>query len=83
MQFCPQPKEQLLTIIDACRNDPAPGRSNQDNLLNDDLAQTDCIASGKLAHAPKTSIQLEPVLRAGERAVTQSSVFSSQTIRHR
>ena len=83
MQFCPQPKEQLLTIIDVCRNDPAAGRSNQDNLLNDDLAQTDCIVSGELAHTPKTSIQLEPVFRSGERAVTQSSVFSSQTIRHR
>ena len=83
MQFCPQPKEQLLTIIDACRNDPAAGRSNQDNLLNDDLAQTDCIVSGKLAHTPKTSIQLEPAFRSGERVVSQPSIFSSQTIRHR
>ena len=83
MKFCPKSKEQLLIIIDACRNDPAAGRSNQDNLLNDDLAQTDCIVSGKLADTPKTSIQLEPVFRSGERAVTQSSVFSSQTIRHR
>ena len=83
MKFCPKSKEQLLTIIDACRNDPAAGRSNQDNLLNDDLAQTDCIVSGELAHTPKTSIQLEPVFRSGERVVTQSSVFSSQTIRHR
>ncbi|MDP6598437.1 MAG: PEGA domain-containing protein [Candidatus Poribacteria bacterium] len=31
--------QQLLTIIDACRNDPASGRGNQDNLLSDDFAR--------------------------------------------
>ena len=31
--------QQLLTIIDACRNDPASGRSNRDNLLSDDFAR--------------------------------------------
>ena len=31
--------QQLLTIIDACRNDPSSGRGNQDNLLSDDFAR--------------------------------------------
>jgi len=31
--------QQLLTIIDACRNNPESSRSNQDNLLSDDFAR--------------------------------------------
>ena len=31
--------QQLLTIIDACRNDPSSGRGNQDNLLSDNFAR--------------------------------------------
>ena len=31
--------QQLLTIIDACRNNPASGRGSQDNLLSDDFAR--------------------------------------------
>ena len=31
--------QQILTIIDACRNDPSAGRSNQDNLLSENFAR--------------------------------------------
>ncbi|MDP6999898.1 MAG: SUMF1/EgtB/PvdO family nonheme iron enzyme, partial [Candidatus Poribacteria bacterium] len=31
--------QQLLTIIDACREDPTAGRSNRDNLLSQDFAR--------------------------------------------
>ena len=31
--------QQLLTIIDACRNDPSSGRGSQDNLLSADFAR--------------------------------------------
>ena len=46
--------QQLLTIIDACRNDPSSGRGNQDNLLSDNFArgfkiQRQSTSSGKPA----------------------------------
>ena len=31
--------QQLLTVIDACRNNPETGRSNQDNLLSDNFTR--------------------------------------------
>jgi len=31
--------QQLLTVIDACRNDPDSGRGEQDNLLTDDFSR--------------------------------------------
>ena len=31
--------QQLLTIIDACRSDPTPGRDDQDNLLTNDFTK--------------------------------------------
>ena len=48
--------QQLLTVIDACRNNPETGRSGEDNVQTDDfsivefllvadLAKQDCIVS--------------------------------------
>ena len=31
--------QQLLTVIDACRNNPETGRSDQDNLLSDNFTR--------------------------------------------
>ena len=52
--------QQTLTIIDACRNDPSAGRSNQDNLLSENFAR---------------GFQLEPRTDVGQPAVTQTSTL--------